>query len=461
MMNMLSPPKPKSPPAPPAALLPSAPPPSRLWDRVQFLLCLALTGGLLAYLLWTPAVPQRAAEDEPHSSPQEAVRLAGPSRIFIHPECPLCRKLHVTTVQPSQIAAPVLTVTGTVTASLRPGNGKGTDYWQFNAPELLTAFTDWQKATADIAFAETQLAQIKQLSETRGSAQQKLVERMKKLVDAGTETEKDLAAAEADLIQSQIQGRKEVHEAETAVRLARRAEAAMARQLQQAGLEPELLQSPPADIDIVMADVPEGLMSRVKAGQGCEARFFGLRDHTFSGKVRAISPVLSKDRRSLRVLFAISDPKDLLRPGMFADIGLGTDARSALLAPPEGIVHVGRSDYVLVRDGSDEWRVTEVQVGEVHDAGIEVLGGLRAGDRVAGQGAILLKPFMIQALQARSPAQAARAAGLPERGDSPPSSAQVVEPAANPRAGSAVPSGGRENTRKATADRRAPKERRS
>ena len=155
-----------------------------------------------------------------HIRSQRRCSVAGPRCICLRPDCPLCRKLQVTTVQATKITAPVLTVTGVVAASLRPGNGKGNDYWQFNSPELLTAFTDWQKATADIAFAETQLTAIKQLADTRVDAQQKLVNRMKKLVEAGTDTEKDLAAAQADLIQSQIQGRKDVHEAETAVRLA-------------------------------------------------------------------------------------------------------------------------------------------------------------------------------------------------------------------------------------------------
>ena len=237
------------------------------------------------------------------------------------------------------------------------------------------------------------------MADTRIDAQQKLVDRMKKLVEAGTDTEKDLAAAQADLIQSQIQGRKDVHEAETAVRLAQRTEAALARQLQQSGLEPDLLRSATWDIDIVMADVPEGLMGRVKLGQGCEANFFGFPDQSFPGHVRAIAPVLSKERRSLRVLFAISDPKDQLRPGMFADIGLGTDVRQALMIPPEAVVHVGRSDYVLVRGENDDWRVTDVQLGELHKTSVEVLSGLSAGDKIAGQGVILLKPCIIEALQ--------------------------------------------------------------
>ena len=381
----------------------------RVWARTQFGLCLVIVSGVLAYLLWTPDTGSPLPTSESASNHGGDVRVTGPRCICLRPDCPLCRKLKVTTVQAARITAPVATVTGTVVASLRPGNGKGNDYWQFNSPELLTAFTDWQKATADIAFAETQLAQIKQLADTKVDAQQKLVNRMKKLVEAGTDTEKDLAAAQADLIQAQIQGRKDIHEAETAVLLARRTEAATARQLQQGGLDPDLLRSTTWDVDIVMADVPEGLMARVKLGQGCEAKFFGFPEQPFPGKVRAIAPVLSKERRSLRVLFAISDPHDQLRPGMFADIGLGTDVRDALLIPPEAVVHVGRSDYVLVRDGSDDWRVTEVQVGELHKTSVEVLGGLRAGDKIAGQGVILLKPCIIEALQTPASTQALHA----------------------------------------------------
>ena len=375
---------------------------SRIWTWAQFIVCLILTSAVLVYLLRTPPSVALGDLESQRSAAAETVRLQGTSCIAIQPGCPLAQKLQVTTIAPTPIRDPVLTVTGTVIASLRPGNGKGNDHWQFNSPEVLTAFTDWEKATADIAFAKTQLTAIKQLAETRVTAQESLVERMKRLVAAGTDTEKDLAAAQADLIQSQIQGRKDIHEAETAVRLALQAEAAQARQLQQAGLEPELLHSMTRDIDIVMADVPEAVMSQVKLGQGCEARFFGLPHQVFSGKVRAISPVLSRERRSLRVLFAIGDPQDQLRPGLFADIGLGTDPRNALLIPAEGIVHVGRSDFVLVSSSESDWQVTEVQVGELHDAAVEILGGVQAGDRVAGRGAILLKPYIIQALHRRT-----------------------------------------------------------
>ena len=280
----------------------------------------------------------------------------------------------------------------------------------------MTAFTDWQKATADIAFAETQLTAIKQLADTKVDAQQKLVARMKKLVAAGTDTEKDLAAAQADLIQAQIQGRKDVHEAETAVRLAKRTEAALARQLQQGGLDPDLLRSTTWDVDIVMADVPEGLMSQVKIGQACEARFLGFPSSCSPARCGQSPPCCPRS-----VAPCGSCSPSAIRTTCFAPACLPTSAwapmpDSALLAPAEAIVHVGRADYVLVREGSDDWRVTDVQVGELHKTSVEVLGGLHAGDKIAGQGVILLKPCIIEALQTPASTQALQAqTGRPAR----------------------------------------------
>ena len=51
-------------------------------------------------------------------------------------------------------------------------------------------------------------------------------------------------AERVNLKQFEIQGRKDIHEAENALKQARKAEATLARQLQQAGLEPTRVPDP-------------------------------------------------------------------------------------------------------------------------------------------------------------------------------------------------------------------------
>ncbi|HJZ55683.1 MAG TPA: efflux RND transporter periplasmic adaptor subunit, partial [Gemmataceae bacterium] len=360
----------------------------------QFVLALAVTLGFLLYLLFRPAAATSTESAEVPRPAAEVVEVVGPGLIRFQPGGPFEKKLQVVVVRQMSITDPVMTVTGRVAASLRRGNGKGDDYWQFDSSEVLSAYTDWQKAQADIAFAEKQLVSIKQLAEARLEAQKQVLARAEKAASIGDGTAKEVETERANLKQTEITGQKEVHEAETAVRVAKKAEAAAAKQLQQAGLDPELLRSVTSDTDIVLADVPEGRLNRVKVGQGCQASFFGVPNERFDGKVNSIVPVLSKERRSLRVLFVINDPKDQIRPGLFAEIGLGTDPRDALLAPADGMLHIGRSDYVLVATDTNTWRVSEVQIGEphAHDGEVEILDGLKPGERIVGKGAILFKP---------------------------------------------------------------------
>jgi membrane fusion protein, heavy metal efflux system len=369
------------------------------WSALQLVLALLLTLAALVLLLWSPFGRPAPLATEPSAS-ADAVRLDESGLLRIAPDTPLGKKLEIAEVTREKISAPLLTVAGSVVARLRPGPGPAEDRWQFSTPELLGAYTDWRKSNADVTFAEKQLTDIRELNEARVSAQEKVVERLEKLVKIGTDAPKDLAAEEANLRQARIQGRKEVFEAETNVRVADRSRAALERQLFQAGADPHLLGRAPEGTDVVMADVPEARVGLVREGQECRARFYGYPDTPFMGRVASLAPTISKERRTLRVQFEVSDPDDRLKPGMFADIGLGTDARETLVVPADGVLHSGRSDYVLVRTAEGAWRVTEVRVGDLHAGGrVEVLGGLTEGDRVIGKGAILLKPFVVQSAQ--------------------------------------------------------------
>lgn len=378
----------------------------RLWSQGQFVVALLVAIIVLVVLLRSPF--QGAKSTPPAEEPKtEVVKVVGPGLLAVNLDSPLGKKSEIATVHREKISAPILNVTGTVAACLRPGPGDAEDRWQFNGPEVLSAFTDWQKSRADVVFAEKQLAKIRELNDARVTAQTKVVDRLRKLVAAGTDSLKDLAAEETNLLQAQLQGQKEVYEAETAVKVAIRARAALERQLQQAGVDPALLARSSDGAVIVTADVPEVRIGLVKAGQGCRVRFFGYPDEFFAGKVDSVAPILSRERRTLRVLFVLDDARSQLRPGMFAEIGLGTDPREALLVPANGIVHVGRSDYLLVAQQPGQWRVVEVKCGEAHGNKVEILEGLQPGIQVIGSGAILFKPFVIQALQPQPAAAAA------------------------------------------------------
>jgi membrane fusion protein, heavy metal efflux system len=382
--------------------------PSSIWQRaatvLQVVLSLAIAGTVLAYLIWAGTTNGSTDDEKRPTRPEEVVQVIGPRLIRVRAGTPLDSKLQLASVEAVWLTAPVLPVTGTTLASLRSGKGEAQDAWQFATSDLLTAFSDWQKAVIDVQFQMILLSAIRELAEYRVVAQKSVVERMEKLVDAGTDTVKDLMVERVNLKQFEIQGKREVHEGENALKVAQKTEATLARQLQQAGLEPTMLHAAATEGEIVVAEVPERAVERVKLGMTCQVRFFALPDRVFTGTVSSISPFISKEKRALNVQFVVKDPEKIVRPGMFAEIGLGTDKRQALLMPADGVLHVGERDYALVAGEPGAWQVKEVQVGELRGTKIEVLSGLKTGDRVLGQGAILLKPTVVLALQATSPA---------------------------------------------------------
>jgi hypothetical protein len=338
-----------------------------------------------------------AKPEEVSSSP--VVELAGNRLIRVKAGSLLEQKFSITSVQKQRITTPLLVVTGAVVARLPVGSAPKEDRWQFNSIELSGVYADWQRAQAEKDFNAKRLEKIRELTAAQYNSQKLAVDRLRKLVATGTEAIRDLTAAEATLMEVQLGGQKDVYEAETALTVSSRSRAALERKLLQEGVDPVLLESSSPGVSLIMADVPELRISLVAVGQACAARFYGLPDQVFAGKVRSLAPTLSAERHTLRVFFELNDAADQFKPGMYAEIGLGTDPRDAILVPTDGVLHSGNSDYVLIGAQEGLWRITEVSVGESIDDRIEILKGVREGERIIGNGAILLKPMLVQSLQ--------------------------------------------------------------
>jgi membrane fusion protein, heavy metal efflux system len=401
-------PTPTSPKASPAGKPPAQPAGksfslARLMSLLQFPLSILVAVGVLAYLLW----PEGPKADEPADAAPaaEIVKLVGQHRLSITAGTALEKKLAVVAVVQQETSAPKLKVVGAVVARVPSEKHQEKDKavaqgrWDFNTSDLASAYADWLKASADVPFYEKQLEDIHKLAEETLAAKKKVADRLEKLVKAGTDPQKDLDAAKADYRQALVQSQKDDHEAQTNLRNATRVLTTLERQLFQAGMDPELLANPTVNTAIVVAEVPESRIALAKVGELCSAQFSAFPGVVFPASVRSLAPTISKERRTLRVFFQLSDAENRLKPGMFAEIGLGTAVRKTLRIAAEGVLHVGRSDYVLVEAAQGEWKITEVKTGEQYGSQIEILDGLHAGDRVIGAGAILLKPYVVEDFQ--------------------------------------------------------------
>jgi len=136
----------------------------------------------------------------------------------------------------------------------------------------------------------------------------------------------------------------------------------------------------------VLANVPEVDISQIKQQQKVEITIDAYPEEVFQGQVRLIAPeaVVDQNVTSFQVRVAIKTGAEKLRSGMNVSevTFLGNNIKNALLIPQELIVtRKGKTGvWLLGEKNKPQFRL--VTIGANIDNQIQVLDGLKAGDRV-------------------------------------------------------------------------------
>ena len=64
------------------------------------------------------------------------------------------------------------------------------------------------------------------------------------------------------------------------------------------------------------------MLIRLKEGQSVVVKVSEVPDKQFAGKITVINSKLNSQSRNILVKVTLADPNSLLKPGMFAEIGL-------------------------------------------------------------------------------------------------------------------------------------------
>ena len=164
----------------------------------------------------------------------------------------------------------------------------------------------------------------------------------------------------------------------------------------------------------LLAEVPEGLSGQLRRGQKATIRVDALPGQTLSGRIDLIYPTLNSATRTATLRIALPNRDGLLRPAMFAEVEIATDATPTLTVPASALLDSGARQVVVVRRGEGLFAPRAVVAGRRAGDYVEILQGLAEGDEVVGAANFLLdsESNLRDALAAFSdPAQSSPAAG--------------------------------------------------
>jgi membrane fusion protein, multidrug efflux system len=138
--------------------------------------------------------------------------------------------------------------------------------------------------------------------------------------------------------------------------------------------------------------VPEAYVGAITRGTNVEFRVSAFPDRTFQGVIARPAHSLDMKTRSMLVELDVNNPKQVLAPGMFAEVQWPVSrAQASLFVPRTAVVRTSERQFVVrVRNGVAEW--VDVRRGELNGDVIEVFGDLREGDVVIRRGNDEIRP---------------------------------------------------------------------
>jgi len=387
--------------------LPSAPP--RPWPRSPRVWLAALVALLaLAAAAWRLR-PAPAADDAPaaatHVFQPTAAQLsslgiqtvqARAFRSVVRTEGSIAFDDEAATPVYSQYSGRVARVQGRLGDRVRAGE-----------PLLVVAATEFAQGQSDLATARA-------VADTARAAER----RQQQLFEAGAAAERDVLQAQSDRVAAdaalgaarsrlRILGRSDAQIDAMERTPAGGAEATVAAPIagtitQRAVGPGQYVQSAAAgassplfviaDLSSVwlMAYVREQETAQVRVGQPVEVRVPSLPGRTFTGRVDWIAAALDPATHRLAVRAKVGNPDGALKPQMFADAAITTSADSlAPAVPAAALVYDGEVTRLFVEAGG---RIVgrPVRTGRDSDGYVEILQGLKAGERVVTAGTLFV-----------------------------------------------------------------------
>jgi Cu(I)/Ag(I) efflux system membrane fusion protein len=133
----------------------------------------------------------------------------------------------------------------------------------------------------------------------------------------------------------------------------------------------------------VLADVYEYELPRLRLGQKGIMTLSYWPGRSWTGRVSYVYPAVDEKTRTVKVRLDFANPKEELRPEMFAQVTIQGSPRDALVVPDDSVLDSGTRKIVFVAEGEGKLSPREIVVGD-HAGGVyEVTAGLAEGQTVA------------------------------------------------------------------------------
>lgn len=141
----------------------------------------------------------------------------------------------------------------------------------------------------------------------------------------------------------------------------------------------------------VEAEVFERQAALVNVGLPITMTLEYLPGRRWQGQVDYVYPTLDPKTRTARIRLRFSNDDQALKPNMFAQVVIYTDAaQDVLMIPRDAVIRTAKQDRVVLALGEGQFKSIAVELGHLNDQYAEIRKGLSAGEGVVTSAQFLL-----------------------------------------------------------------------
>lgn len=139
----------------------------------------------------------------------------------------------------------------------------------------------------------------------------------------------------------------------------------------------------------VELDAYENQIGQIRAGQQARVMLPARPGTELTGQVEFLDPFVNPQTRTARARLTVSNPNNLLKPGMLVNATLTGAGQHQVVVPETAILWTGKRSVVYVKKSQDNgftFEFREIEIGPRTSNGYMVLSGLSEGEEIAVSG---------------------------------------------------------------------------
>jgi Cu(I)/Ag(I) efflux system membrane fusion protein len=140
----------------------------------------------------------------------------------------------------------------------------------------------------------------------------------------------------------------------------------------------------------IMADVYEADLDKIHTGQSAMVSLPNRAGRAFAATVNYIQPQVDPATRTLKIRLEAANPGQNLKPDMFVDVDFRIGSPARVTVPVDAVLDAGLRKTVFVDLGDGYLEPRAVETGDRFADRVEIVKGLRPGERIVTSGTFLI-----------------------------------------------------------------------